>query len=157
MNEFDPFEKQFDTPPEVTLPEKCRDCGVQCALRDRIVGLYAVKQHVEQAAGSLIGEAGADFDAMVDSQLPADDAVHIKQAIRRSTGNRLTAVDQAIEEATTQIDTNARGCSGPLKMRATKGDVTYTVSICTAPTQYVRDGDPATLPAIIKADSANKF
>jgi hypothetical protein len=149
--------ESFDFQQSATIPTQCEGCGVQCELRTALMGLQIAKHMMQQAAGGLVGESGEAFDAMIDEQVPAEVADQIKLDVRKMAGRDIESLDESIDRAQQEIDSNALSCSGVLKMRASKGDVTYTVSVCTSQKQYVRDGRPSHLPVHIKAESANRI
>lgn len=112
---------------------------------------------MEQAGENLVGDAGERFDEIIEAALPEAIADEAKQAIRQRVGKDLEEIDKEVAEIREDMDSNALSCSGILKMRASKGDVTYTVSVCTSPKVYLRDGPASYLPLNVQASSANKL
>jgi hypothetical protein len=137
----------------VFVPEKCGGCGVQCDLSMDLARAMAMKQAVEHAGGGLVGEAGERFDAMIEATVPEEIADEAKEGIRKSVGEGIGEVDRTIEGIQDEINANALACSGVLKMRASREGVTYTVSVCTSPRIYIRDGPSTQVPTHIRADS----
>lgn len=133
----------------VAIPESCADCGVQCELGAQLARMLAIKHMMTHVAESLIGDSGESFNAMVDESAPVEIADQIKQFARSSTATNLDEIDRDIDATKEQIKTNANSCSGPLKMRASKNDTTYTVSVCTSADQY-DDSGASHLPTHIK-------
>lgn len=150
----------FNNNPDVgeilAIPEKCRDCPVQCELQARMGELLMAQQAMGSFGEALVGKKGEKFDEMIDATLPREVADEMKEVARKRVGFDLEKVDENIDETRQEIDAIALSCSGVLKMRATKGDVTYTVSLCTSPRVYLRDGGPAHTPSHIQADSAQR-
>lgn len=160
---FMSFEKGFqessfnpDDPEQILadkIPPKCKDCGIQCELGSELVRLLVAKHVVEEEAGGLVGESGDEFDTMVDEQVPMELADEVKRTVRQSASEDLDDIDYAIDEVNREMDSNALACSGILRMRARKGDVSYTVSVCTSSKQYIRDGLSSHIPTHISAKS----
>lgn len=146
----------FEFEPEIITAKKCQGCGVQCEAGSRLLSLLFMKHMANRAGESLIGEDGQAFDAMIDEQVPTEFAEEIKQSIRKMVGEDMSDLDQRIDEAKQDKAANELACDGVLKMRASKGDVTYTVNVCTSPRVYLRDGNqPDHLPAHVRAESNN--
>jgi hypothetical protein len=139
----------------VAIPAKCEGCGVQCELAAELVRLSAMKGVVEELGGDLVGEPGERFDATVEARVPEEVADVVKQGIRKSVSAGIGDLDSQIEDLKGVIDANALACGGLFKMRATKGGVTYTVSVCTSPRFYA-EGTPTQLPTNILAEPESK-
>ena len=133
------------------MPKSCIDCAVQCELGAQLARMLAIKDKMMHVAVSLTGDSGKSFDLKVDEKAPVKIAEQIKQFARSHTAAELNAIDADIDAAKRQINANASSCSGPLKMRASKDDTTYTVSVCTSAAQY-DDSSASHLPTHIKAD-----
>lgn len=140
-----------------TLPDKCKGCGIQCNLYSKIAELLDMQASLGAFGEDLVGEPGAQFDAFIDSQIPDELADNVKKQTRQKVGSDIEKLDQDISETRREIDNHALACNGVLKMRASKGDVTYTASICTSPALYVRDGRAAHIPIHVEAASVKKY
>lgn len=142
---------------EAAVPAKCEGCGVQCELTHDLIRLLLSKHLANTAGERLVGDAGKDFDCLVDEHVPEEIADQIKTGFRKSLGNDIANLDEEIETTKQEIQANELACSGVFKMRATRGDVTYTVNVCTSPRIYVRDrSKPEHLPTHIQTTSASK-
>lgn len=145
----------FEVEPELAIPDKCRDCGIQCELGRQLLEMTLFRHVAGSAAEELVGDSGMQFDEMIDRAFPEEKADDIKAMFRKNAGNSLEEIDEAIDSCREEIDANAMSCGGVLRMRATKGDVTYTVNVCTSQRLYDRDGKlPKHVPVHIRADSA---
>lgn len=122
------------------IPDRCSDCGVQCELGAQLTRMLIIKHMMTHAAESLIGQSGESFNATIDANAPAEIADQIKQLTREATAGNLDEIDRQIEVAKEEITANSSSCSAPLKMRTSKAGVSYTVSVCTSPKQYMDDG-----------------
>jgi len=139
---------------EITLPPQCEGCGVQCEAASRLMSLLISKQLAQQAGETLVGEDGERVDEMIDEAVPPEVANDVKHQLRMMVGKDMETIDQEIDSEQAGINANALACSGVLKMRASKGDVTYTANICTSPRVYSRDSvQPEHLPVHIRASS----
>lgn len=150
--EFQDVISEINTTLANAYPDKCEGCAVQCDMRGELGALLVQKTvYNHMAAEMLIGEGVAQVDELIDAVFPADQADQAKISIRQMTASELDSLDENIQKVQDKIDANARSCSGPLKMRATKGGVTYVTSICTSANVYVR-GVRRHLPAHITAE-----
>lgn len=140
---------------DVPVPAKCNGCPIQCELKSQIAELVFAKHLATVLGGSLIGESGERFDEILDEHLPEDAAEAFKRNARDAVSRGMDDIDHEIEATTQEINANALSCEGNLKMRAAKGDVSYTVSVCTSARVHLRDGGPQHLPAHIQADSTS--
>lgn len=132
------------------IPERCRDCGVQCELAVELGHALLMKYFVTHFAEQLVGKSGEEFDALIDSAIPAEEAASIKQFAREMTALNLDEIDTAIDKTTHEMADNGDACVAPLKMRASKEGTTYTVSVCTSSKQYEANGT-SYLPAQVQA------
>lgn len=151
MSEFD----SINLSPEIELqmPQKCLGCPIQCELKTQVGSLLFEKHLAESVGGSLVGEMGERFDAMVESQLPEEEAEQIKQSARQAVSKGIDNIDSEIASTRQEIDSNVLSCNGVLKMRAAKAGIRYTVSVCTSRRVYLLNGDkPEHAPAHIKAE-----
>lgn len=143
----------FDLLSDLNLPEKCNGCAVQC---DNVAQLAGLMIHKEM--GNKIGESvmDEDFETFLGESLPSDVADEALVHLRQSIGEGLDDIDDRIEEIKDIISADSLACDGVLKMRAAKGDVLYTVSVCTSQRRYTRDSSiPEHLPVHINARSNN--
>lgn len=143
-----PLPGDIDQQVAEVMPERCADCGVQCELGTQLARMLVVKHMMTRAAESLVGESGELFDSKIDETAPAEITDQIKRAARSSTASKLDEIDQDIEDITGEINNNSLLCKGPLKMRASKEGVMYTVSVCTSAGQC--DDGLGHLPTHIK-------
>lgn len=148
------FGDEIDFEAQTAIPSECEGCGVQCELQAKIGSLLILKHWMEATGENLIGDEGEQFDERIDAQLPDEVADMIKSGIRSNVSSNLEEIDKNLEDTQQEMSANSLSCGGLLKMRAAKDDVTYTVSVCTSPRLYIRDGDPAHLPTHVKAESA---
>lgn len=132
------------------IPEKCEGCAVQCELKTEMLKLLVTKEVVLEIGEGLMGEFGEHIDNFIDENMPEEDAGDIKHFIRQGSVDTLDEIYESTSKLEDQISANSRSCVGPLKMRATKNGVTYTASICTSQTQYVRGGKQNHIPTHIK-------
>lgn len=138
----------------VDLPERCRDCAVQCGNFATLAALMHHKEMGNMIGESLVGDEGKEFDEMLDSHLPVEIAEEAKVHLRQSIGDGLEDIDQRVTGIKDKISADALACDGVLKMRASKGDVTYTVGVCTSQREYTRDSStPEHTPVHINATS----
>lgn len=138
----------------VDLPDRCKGCAVQCENFAELAGLMVHKEMGNMIGESLVGDEGKEFDEMLDSRLPEDIAEEAKVHLRQSVGDGLEDIDQRVTDIKDKISADALACDGVLKMRASKGDVTYTVNVCTSQREYTRDSStPEHMPVHINAAS----
>ena len=140
--------------PEFEIPPKCEGCGVICDAKSKLKGLLFNKYAISHFGEHLMTD-GDEFDAMIDENLPAEVADEIKKQARTTVVDGLDTLDSDIESIYADINANTLACDGILKMRATKGDATYTVSVCTSPRAYFRDsGTPRHISTHVDVRSA---
>lgn len=157
MSEF--FEQNLQAEMDIQIPPKCEGCGVQCDLAQKLVGLIMKKNLGLQVGEQLIGDVpifglGEDQELEQIEELGIENIEELKSGIRKLVGDGLDNIDDEIDSLNAEINANAIACDGVLKMRASKGDVTYTVSVCTSPRVYMRDSDyPEHISAHVKTQS----
>ncbi len=141
---------------EFEIPPKCQDCGIQCDLASKILKLAVAGELVEGIGGSLLGESGEKFNEMLRFKVADEEiADRMAESTRQGVGDSLEKIERQVEDIKEDSAAYALACQGILKMQATKGDVTYTVSVCTSARAYTRDnGVPKHLGMHIQADSA---
>lgn len=150
--EFQDVISEINTTLESAYPDKCEGCAVQCDNRGQLGALLVQKAvYNHMATEMFIDEGGAQVDELIDAIFPTDQADQAKPSIRQMTASELDGLDENIQKVQDKIDANARSCSGPLKMRATKDGVAYLTSICTSANVYVR-GVRKHLPVHITAE-----
>lgn len=131
-----PTPEEIDLQVAAAMPESCGDCAVQCDLATELGKLIFAKHLSTFASEHLVGEAGEEFNAMIDQQVPPEHAEEVKKAIRGAAAAGMDDVDMEIDRTKDEMNFNAAACDGVLKMRATKADTTYTATICTSSAQY---------------------
>lgn len=136
---------------DAVVPEKCRNCAVQCELSAELGKILVTKFLYEDFGEKLVGEDGQEFDRIIESTYPEDMAEEAKSNIRKVTGDSMEMIDRDIEDKRAEINANALSCSGPLKMRASKGGITYTVTVCTSNRVNTRGGQEH-LPTHVRTD-----
>lgn len=120
------------------VPEACADCAVQCELASRLSKVYLAKLSIEHfAEDKLLGEGGAEFDAIVDDSFPSEVTNSIKQGTRQEVAQALGDMDDEAMRLKNLMHSASSTCSRPLKMRASKEWTTYTVTVCTSPLPYI--------------------
>lgn len=138
----------------IDLPDKCMGCAVQCENVAELGKLMANKDMGNMIGESLVGEEGREFDEMLETKLPEKIAAEAKTNLRQLVGDGLEDIDRRITDVKDKITADALACDGVLKMRATKGDVIYTVSVCTSQREYTRDSSaPEHLSVHVNATS----
>ncbi len=139
---------------DVDIPDECRGCAVQCENFSKLEGLMVHKEMGNMIGESLMGDEGKEFDEMLESRLPEEVAEGVKTHLRQSIVDGLDDIDQRVSNIKDKISADALACDGVLKMRASKGDVTYTVNVCTSQREYSRDNStPEHMPVHIIASS----
>jgi hypothetical protein len=128
------FLNELDT----EVPEKCRNCGVQCELTSELGQMMIAKYAAEHFGGHLVGEEGEQFDRFIESVVPEDHVEEARVGIRKSLGETMEKIDNEIETKREKIAANSRACTGPLNMRARKDGVTYVASLCTSARVNIR-------------------
>lgn len=142
--------------PEFEIPPKCEDCGVVCDLKKKLTALL-INKHIVNHVGESLMSNGQEFDEMIDENIPLEMADEVKKQLRSSVVEGLDNIDENIESIQADINANTLACDGILKMRATKGDATYIVGVCTSPRAYLRDsGIPKHVSSHVEVRSANK-
>lgn len=138
----------------IDLPDKCMGCAVQCENVAELAKLMARQEMGNRVGESLVGDEGKEFDEMLEANLPKEVAAEAKTNVRQVVGDGLEDVDRRITDVKDKITADALACDGVLKMRATKGDVIYTVSVCTSQREYTRDSSaPEHLSVHVNATS----
>lgn len=142
--------------PVSTIPLKCEGCGIQCEANTKLERLLAIQGFMKSLGESLMGPEGAELDEMIDDSVPPEVAESVKKQFRMDVGEDLNTIDERTALLEDEIKANSLSCEGVLKMRASRGDVTYTVAVCTSPRAYVRDSGPEHLPVHIEASSRDE-
>lgn len=152
------FEGTVELP---NLPEKCRDCPVQSELtRNLILSSIVLQKEVHDAA-TLVGDDGERFDELVDENFAdsntEDERNAMKKEYRRQKSVKIDSMEEGVTRTRQEIDANVLACQGVLKMRAARGDITYTVAVCTSAKQYlVNAKEPKEAPAKIWASQNSR-
>lgn len=135
------FESDGDIRRQITqaTPDHCGDCAVQCENGAELAGMLVLQQMMNYVAENLVGQPGESFDATVDAQFPPEVAEQVKQLARQFVAGDLDRIGTGIAEKKQEMATEGASCSGPLKMRASKKGVMYTVTVCTSGDQYDDD------------------
>lgn len=116
--------------------------------------LLVQKETGNSVGASLLADKSELLDEMTADHLSNAITEEMITELRQHVGDKLDDIDRAIDNAKEEITANTLACSGFLKMRASKGDVTYTVAVCTSPREYTRDTSGYEhLPAHISATS----
>lgn len=141
----------------IAIPDQCRECDVIGSLVAQIEERKGTKSYYEKVSQALLmGENGKALDDAIDDMLPEEIAEEVRRGVRKSAGEEIDSIDASIQDKKDEIRANIISCSGLFKMRAPKDDVTYVVGVCTSQRQYVRDGEPSTIPAQVQVTSRKK-
>jgi hypothetical protein len=109
---------EFDDP----VPDKCRDCAVQCELRSAMFLSLEEKQTLEAVGKLLMGQDQEDdtfgFGGFVNEQM------------RKVASFRLELLDTRIEDIKEEIAACSDNCEGTLIMQESRDDTIYTAAVC---------------------------
>jgi hypothetical protein len=119
-----------------SIPEKCIGCPKQHALATALQALEIAKDLMQETGINLIDETPEGLNAEIGELLPEEVAASALENLRKYLAGGLDSIDEAVTGAEASSQALALSCSGVLKMRASKGDFTYTVNICTSPSEY---------------------
>lgn len=137
------------------IEEKCDDCGTKCGLGGQVLRLLQQKGFAIAAGEALMGPESEEIFGRVERIVGEESIENTKDGMLKSTGQKIEDIDEQIAQIKEEMAGNSRSCSGVLKMRASRDDVSYTVAVCTSQRQYIRDGKHSHLPTHIWARSAN--
>ena len=152
MSEFNEF--NFTSLPMAEVPSRCQDCPEMRRFQAQTAVLGLVQKMTEATGSSMVGEQGEKFDAMIDADLPEEEAEELKHTIRKSLGESLEEIDKEIEDTHQDMEASTSSCAGPLKMRASKDGVQYTVTLCTSRRiNLLNTDEPHLKPVYVKAET----
>jgi hypothetical protein len=134
---------------EATIPDKCRDCPVQCEAMANLAKLVLHKNAMLEYGDNLMGDGGQALEDVLKSMVPEERVEDMTKDHRQIVVDNIDDIDDQIAAKEEEMAGISRSCSGVLRLRAKKAGVTYLVSLCSSNRVNIR-GKADHLPAHIK-------